>query len=88
MIFLICMFLPKHLIFRNRESIYYKGKSISNGDTTLESLEKMFFDFLIIIFFSAKKRNINQSRTVTCCGDPQIMQRLTKKKSLFRNFNN
>ena len=54
-----------------------------------ESLEKVYFDFLSIIIFILcldKKKNINQSRVVTCRRDPQIVQKFTKKESLFKNF--
>lgn len=53
------------------------GKSTSNGDTPLESLQIVFLKILIIVSFFRLKRteNINYLRVATCCG-PQIVQKI------------
>lgn len=60
------------------------GKSTSNGDTPLESLQIVFLKFLIIISFFRLKRteNINYLRVATCCG-PQIVQKNSIRISFY-----
>ena len=46
-----------------------------------ESLEKVYFDFLSILFFQIKKYISTNRRS-----SHVVVQRFTKKESLFKNF--
>ena len=48
-------------------------------------LEKVYFDFLNIIFFQIKKYQPIADRHISW-RSPQIVQRFTKKESLFRDI--